>query len=215
MIVRTLCWCTLASSVYAAAVERRQAPGTTSISASASTPSQSSGPAPPDLTVPSYVSQFAPLAYLHSNEAYWPSDISTHLDNVTPQINRTGEGIVQVQAAPSPLTLSNVNSSSIDNVFTYLTSETRLTQPETDAGWLRSEYGKPYENRSAGATICILVNKTGVPDQNPPGDLDAFYFYFYSYNLGPDVLGERFGSHVGDWEVRCLLSPLLIPSLIR
>jgi len=30
--------------------------------------------------------------------------------------------------------------------------------------------------------------------------LDAFWFFFYSYNLGQTVLGVRYGNHVGDWE---------------
>jgi hypothetical protein len=38
-----------------------------------------------------------------------------------------------------------------------------------------------------------------MPTMNPAGDLDVFYMTFYSYNLGPNVLGERFGNHVGDW----------------
>ncbi|KAH3946499.1 hypothetical protein HBI81_027610 [Parastagonospora nodorum] len=36
----------------------------------------------------------------------------------------------------------------------------------------------------------------------PKGDgvVDAFWFFFYSYNLGNAVFNVRFGNHVGDWE---------------
>jgi hypothetical protein len=30
--------------------------------------------------------------------------------------------------------------------------------------------------------------------------VDAFWFFFYSYNLGNAVFNIRFGNHVGDWE---------------
>jgi hypothetical protein len=41
--------------------------------------------------------------------------------------------------------------------------------------------------------VLILVDKGS-------GILDAFWFFFYSYNLGQTVLNIRFGNHVGDWE---------------
>ncbi|KAK3493568.1 hypothetical protein B0T13DRAFT_312838 [Neurospora crassa] len=46
---------------------------------------------------------------------------------------------------------------------------------------------------SNGPAVLILVDKGA-------GILDAFWFFFYSYNLGQTVLGIRFGNHVGDWE---------------
>ncbi|KAL3424263.1 vacuolar protein sorting-associated protein [Phlyctema vagabunda] len=36
--------------------------------------------------------------------------------------------------------------------------------------------------------------------EKPNNITDAFWFYFYSYNLGPAPLNIRFGNHVGDWE---------------
>jgi hypothetical protein len=46
---------------------------------------------------------------------------------------------------------------------------------------------------SHAPAILVLVDKGS-------GILDAFWFYFYSYNLGTTVLNIRFGNHVGDWE---------------
>ncbi|KAH8589402.1 hypothetical protein B0O99DRAFT_334529 [Bisporella sp. PMI_857] len=47
--------------------------------------------------------------------------------------------------------------------------------------------------RSPAPVVLILVDKGN-------GILDAFWFYFYSYNLGTTVLNIRFGNHIGDWE---------------
>jgi hypothetical protein len=53
---------------------------------------------------------------------------------------------------------------------------------------------KPDEDGySAAPAILIMVDKGS-------GIVDAFWFFFYSYNLGQTVLGVRFGNHVGDWE---------------
>ncbi|TVY62275.1 putative vacuolar protein sorting-associated protein TDA6 [Lachnellula suecica] len=46
---------------------------------------------------------------------------------------------------------------------------------------------------SPAPSILVLVDKGN-------GILDAFWFYFYSYNLGTTVLNIRFGNHIGDWE---------------
>ncbi|PWY92925.1 hypothetical protein BO70DRAFT_349206 [Aspergillus heteromorphus CBS 117.55] len=59
----------------------------------------------------------------------------------------------------------------------------------------------------------IHVEKTGGRSNAPAvllvmdkghGIVDAFWFYFYSFNLGNVVLNVRFGNHVGDWE-HCLV----------
>ncbi|RCI09273.1 hypothetical protein L249_1511 [Ophiocordyceps polyrhachis-furcata BCC 54312] len=59
---------------------------------------------------------------------------------------------------------------------------------------LRRRGHKPDEKgRSSAPAVLILVDKGS-------GILDAFWFFFYSYNLGQTVVGLRFGNHVGDWE---------------
>ena len=50
---------------------------------------------------------------------------------------------------------------------------------------------------SDGPAVLVLVDKGN-------GIVDAFWFFFYSYNLGQTVLNIRFGNHVGDWE-HCML----------
>ena len=50
---------------------------------------------------------------------------------------------------------------------------------------------------SRGPAVLVLVDKGS-------GIVDAFWFFFYSYNLGQTVLNIRFGNHVGDWE-HCMI----------
>lgn len=54
-----------------------------------------------------------------------------------------------------------------------------------------------WRHRKAGKSnapaILIVIDKGN-------GITDAFWFYFYSFNLGKKVLQIRFGNHVGDWE---------------
>ena len=47
--------------------------------------------------------------------------------------------------------------------------------------------------RSTAPAVLVTVNKGN-------GIVDAFWFFFYSFNLGNTVFNVRFGNHVGDWE---------------
>ncbi|KIX03717.1 uncharacterized protein Z518_07270 [Rhinocladiella mackenziei CBS 650.93] len=53
--------------------------------------------------------------------------------------------------------------------------------------------GKIRGGRSDAPAVLVTVNKGH-------GIVDAFWFFFYSFNLGNVVLNIRFGNHVGDWE---------------
>lgn len=65
-----------------------------------------------------------------------------------------------------------------------------IWQPEL----LRRRKGrKVVGGRSDAPATLIVVEKDN-------GVVDAFWFFFYSYNLGNTVFNVRFGNHVGDWE---------------
>ncbi|OQE20374.1 hypothetical protein PENSTE_c013G08871 [Penicillium steckii] len=51
--------------------------------------------------------------------------------------------------------------------------------------------------RSDAPAILVVMDKGN-------GVVDAFWFFFYSFNLGNTVMNVRFGNHVGDWE-HCLM----------
>jgi len=60
----------------------------------------------------------------------------------------------------------------------------------------RDEESEPYRlrgGRSDAPAVLMTVNKGH-------GIVDAFWFFFYSFNLGNSVFNVRFGNHVGDWE---------------
>lgn len=68
-----------------------------------------------------------------------------------------------------------------------------IWQPELLRGRRSFEGKKVVGGRSDAPAVLVVV---------PKGDgvVDAFWFFFYSYNLGNTVFNVRFGNHVGDWE---------------
>ncbi|KAL9596929.1 MAG: hypothetical protein Q9219_005492 [cf. Caloplaca sp. 3 TL-2023] len=170
--------------------------------------------------IPSYVLDFAPLVHLYSGEKFWPCDIAEHLQHVTPNLNYT----------PMTSSLNNLNLTNLDQLnkyergrFVFLTSNDDV---EARPDWLGGEKNIPndpeeihsrfqkagqgrqmpmrHENtaqlhggRSDAPAVLVVVNKG-------QGIVDAFWFFFYSYNLGNLVFNVRFGNHIGDWE-HCLI----------
>lgn len=68
---------------------------------------------------------------------------------------------------------------------------------------LRKRYGgqrihvEKTGGRSNAPAVLVVIDKGN-------GIVDAFWFYFYSFNLGNVVFDVRFGNHIGDWE-HCLV----------
>lgn len=112
-------------------------------------------------TIPDYAITYAPYSYLYSGESWWPSDVATHLQHVTPEVNYV--------AVESTVTLETLDELASD---VYLTSNDNV---EDNPTWLLGVEPSSSGYTSSPATI-IVADK---------GDyVDVFYFYFYSYNHG-------------------------------
>jgi hypothetical protein len=142
----------------------------------------------------------APIIWLHSDDPYMPSDILSHVLHTTPYI-----GFNPIPDVPT-LNLDNLSSLNKYGKDVFLTSiENVTTYPEWFLGEIPDATGAL---RNSTACAVVVVEKSAQ-------DLDAFYFYFYSFNEGGDITqvlppldrifpdskpGDHFGDHVGDWE---------------
>ena len=153
--------------------------------------------------IPEYVVDYAPLVHLYSGEEYWPCNIDEHLYHITPELNFT-----PVQTSWQHPRLNNLSALNRWEYgrHVFLTSNDNV---EDHPEWLRGEKNIPAApppssqgfkdatektqgGRSDAPAILVVVNKGH-------GIVDAFWFFFYSFNLG-NVVVLRFGNHVGDWE---------------
>lgn len=116
--------------------------------------------APASTALPSYVTQFAPLSYLHSQEKYQPKDVAEYLTHMQPEVD--------MSATASSVTFDTIGSLSSS---TFLTSKDDI---EDLPSWLSGVKPDSTGLTSSPATI-IAVEKSG-------GIVDAFYFYFYGYD---------------------------------
>ena len=159
--------------------------------------------------IPQYVLDYAPLVHLFSEEQFWPCDIAEHLSHITPELNYTPiEGRLQKTSNLTNLDELNMYEK---GRHVFLTSNDNV---EERPDWLGGQKNIPDEfddntrnchsercgireeshgGRSDAPAVLIMVEKGH-------GIVDAFWFYFYSYNLGNIVFNIRWGNHVGDWE---------------
>lgn len=138
---------------------------------------------PPHLTH-SYLSHPpAPLFRLHPDDKYRPTDLSTFLHHVRPQINFS-----DVEAPPN-LTLADLDRCNSvgekGGQDIYLTSYDDVT---TEPAWLEGvsgidDLGGTGTNRT-GAVIVVEKERQIV---------DVFYFVFWAWNYGGTVVGRNLG----------------------
>ena len=141
---------------------------------------------------PSYVLDYAPVVWLDTQESFFPGAISSQLEHTSPTVNFTA-----ISGAPSPLTLSNLDSlNSLGGRDVALSSTDDFTKYPA---WLDGT--KPDGNGKVAGdpSAAIIVRDDG------GGRVLAFYMYFYPFDQGSTVFGTPAGNHVGDWEHNAIL----------
>ncbi|ODV95482.1 hypothetical protein PACTADRAFT_50198 [Pachysolen tannophilus NRRL Y-2460] len=140
--------------------------------------------------IPQYVIDYSPVVHLYSEEKYLPYDIKEYVKNFHAEFE---DGTKLLNGK----TLNINDLSKLSNIFEnpiFLTSNSDF---DNDPDWITGVENKPniYNGKlEHSPAILIVVDKGN-------GWVDAFWFYFYSFNLGPFVMGVGpFGNHVGDWE---------------
>lgn len=157
-------------------------------------------------TIPEYVTRYAPLVFLYSEEKYLPYDIEEYVSHFRPTW-RNGTVIDLPGKDPNDpfyknqvLHLSDLEHlpKSTHEELVFLSS---LSDFDTDPEWITGVHNKPnyYNGEIKNAPVTLIVTDKG------NGWVDAYWFFFYSFNLGPFVMGfGPFGNHIGDWE-HCLV----------
>jgi hypothetical protein len=85
----------------------------------------------------------------------------------------------RIDGAPCPQ-VDNLDLFNVANL--YLTAK---DDPTLDPDWLTSIYGKPIDDFSDSTSVIVTVDKSDITGEE--GIVDAFYFYFYSFNQGNSV----------------------------
>ncbi|KAG0681266.1 Vacuolar protein sorting-associated protein 62 [Pichia californica] len=153
-------------------------------------------------SIPEYVSWYAPLVFLYSEERYLPYDIEEYVSHFRPTwrngtlIDLPGKDPKDPYYTKQKLHLSDLEHlpQSTHDELVFLSS---LSDFDTDPEWITGKHNKPnyYNGEIKNAPATLIVTDKG------NGWVDAYWFYFYSFNLGPFVMGfGPFGNHVGDWE---------------
>lgn len=142
--------------------------------------------------IPDYVIEYAPLVHLYSEEKYLPYDIKKFVTN----LHMEYENGTIVAGTEKHMTIKKLSeiSEQQETIDMFMTSNSDF---DADPDWITGIKNKPSlvngEIKDAPAVL-IVVDKGN-------GWVDAYWFYFYSFNLGPFVMGNGpYGNHVGDWE---------------
>lgn len=142
--------------------------------------------------IPDYVLAYCPKVHLYTEETYLPYDIADYVRYF--HVETKNHTVIHNAPLSLPMLASFAKNESLKDEELFLTSDHEF---DNDPEWLTGKLNKPDLStgriRDAPSTL-IVVDKGN-------GWVDAYWFYFYSFNLGPFVMGHGpYGNHIGDWE---------------
>lgn len=143
-------------------------------------------------TIPSYITKYAPVVHLYAEERYLPYSIEEYVSHFY-LTDSTGRNITDKLSLSLPDLTHLQNKSKLPTNDIFMTALTDFT---SDPEWLTGKQNIPEiaSGRLQNAPAVLIVVDKGE-------FVDAFWFYFYSFNLGPFVMGGGpYGNHIGDWE---------------
>lgn len=141
-----------------------------------------------DGEIPQYVIDHCPLVHLYSEEEYLPYDIAEFVKHFDIS-DRKGRIVYE---GPLDINVDFVKLQGQRTRSLYFSSRDNV---DSKSKWLmghRPDYGTGYISKAPA--VLIVIDKGN-------GWVDAYWFYFYAFNLGPYITGTgTWGSHLGDWE---------------
>ncbi|CEP62916.1 uncharacterized protein LALA0_S06e06788g [Lachancea lanzarotensis] len=145
--------------------------------------------------IPDYVIDSCPLVHLYSEEVYYPADISDFVKHFNIRVHNDSivkDAPVRISDLNAKFAGSHESGESVLSQDTYLSSVDDFAK---DPRWLlghKPDYSTGHIKDAPA--VLIVVDKGN-------GWVDAYWFYFYSFNLGAFIMGYGpWGNHVGDWE---------------
>ncbi|SCU97810.1 LAMI_0F11474g1_1 [Lachancea mirantina] len=145
--------------------------------------------------IPQYVVDYCPLVHLYSEERYWPADIRKYAHHFTLKDEEGGYVINSTFGLKDLKDSFDTDPNSPDKIPSAETFMSAVENFDADPRWLLGHKPDYSSGKIKDAPAILIVVDKG------NGWVDAFWFYFYAFNLGPFIMGYGpWGNHVGDWE---------------
>lgn len=155
-------------------------------------------------SIPDFVVKYAPVVHLYSEEQYLPGSIEDYVSHFEITAHDTN--------ATSKFDLSTLSRTSSELSSGRSADSFMKARDDwyNDPAWVTGAGNVPalHNGRIANSPATLIVVDKGE-------FLDAFWFYFYPFNLGPYVMGAGpYGNHLGDWEHSLVRFKNGVPQLV-